>query len=122
MKKVLFTALLILAFAFPTYGADFTLSWTDNSDNEDGFNIEFRQAQSGPFLAIPNSPTAKDVTTVNYASQDNLEYCFRVSAFNAAGISAWSAIACGTPVVVTVPDAPSGTVVVVTTVVVKPSQ
>ena len=111
VKKIrMLITLAIVLMALPAYGATFNLSWEDRSDNEDGFKLERRAGQTGTFAPIVNSPTVANVTTAVDTTPDNLEYCYRVRAFNLAGNSGYSNIACGTPVVITIPNAPGGLV------------
>lgn len=61
------------------------VGWNDNSDNEDGFNVEW----SGPHqqhgtITVPSNSTQ----VYNLPSGTNFKY--RVQAFNAYGDSAWS--------------------------------
>lgn len=64
------------------------LAWTDNANDEDGFKIE-RKTGSGAFTEIasvaPNVKTYQD----NGLSQD-IEYVYRVRAFNAGGNGGYS--------------------------------
>lgn len=96
----LFVIVGLFCIAANSEAASATLSWTDNSNNEMGFNIE-RKAEActgtGPFAALAgvtaNSVTYKDVTVSEGAT-----YCYRVNAWNtvdgtANGVkqySAWS--------------------------------
>ena len=112
---------LLLALAFmmltlPAYSAVFNLSWTDNSNNEDGFKIERRVGQTGTFSEIGSVNT--DVTNFYDTTPDNQEYCYQVRAFNLAGASAYTNTSCGTLQVITVPDAPSGLGTIISPVIV----
>jgi titin len=70
------------------------LAWTDNSDNEDGFQIERREGQVGDFLEIAS--VSSGVTTyIDQSVGPATEYCYRVSAFNEQG-SSFSTVACVT--------------------------
>src|SRR5262249_35013849 len=75
--------------------ASLQLSWADNSQNEDGFDIERKAGADGVFLAL----TTLGANERSY-TDDNLSngttYCYRVRAFNSAGSSAYSNEACGT--------------------------
>jgi hypothetical protein len=72
------------------------LAWTDNSDNETGFEIERSTTGSGgPFS--PLATVAAGVTTYDDAPLSALsEYCYRVRAVNAVGGSAYAGPACAT--------------------------
>jgi len=89
------TALLLYA-AHPltAYGTEVFLTWQDNSNNEDGFNIERGNDESGPFNVI----SVRDTDSTSYTDTSvsgNETYCYRVTAFNANG-SASSMTACAT--------------------------
>ncbi len=73
-----------------------TVSWTDNSPNEDGFTIERKTGLLGTYA--PLTTTDANVTAVLDTSVNTgLTYCYRVYAFNAVGNSAYSNEACGLP-------------------------
>jgi hypothetical protein len=100
----------VLLFPASLLAAEATLTWTDNSNNEDGFTIE-RQLNGGPFTFLfstgANIVTVTDATLQQSNTTDN-NYCWRALAFNSAGKSAFSNTACATiPKLVTVPAAPS---------------
>lgn len=116
--KILLLVLSFLLFSVTAWSATFNLSWVDNSNDEDGFRIERRLGQTGTFAPTAGSPTVANVTTAVDITPDNQEYCYRVRAFNLAGSSNFSNIACGTPIVVTIPIAPSGMTTVVLPVII----
>lgn len=69
-----------------------TLTWSDNSTNEDGFRCE-RSTNGGPFAQVCD--VGPDVTTWQDANiLFNVQYCYKVSAHNSAGVSAPSNEAC----------------------------
>lgn len=97
MKRVILTLvsslLLIVSIA---EGAQLTLTWTDTSNNEDGFRIE--QAQGGcsnTFTQI-NQTGTNAITYTATGLLEGTDYCYRLKAFNAAGESAYSNTALGT--------------------------
>lgn len=109
-------AALPVAASAQTQTASFVLTWTDNSSGaaqEDGFNVERKLGTTGSYARIGG--TATDVATftdtiTNAGSQ--VTYCYRVNAFNAAGISAYSNESCAaTPLIVIAPNPPTGLVV-----------
>ena len=53
----------------------FQVSWTDLSDNEEGFNI-YRDAQM--IATVPAHTQSYDDSAVSYGTQ----YCYQVSSFN----------------------------------------
>jgi len=68
-----------------------TLNWVDNSDNEDGFNVQM--ASVSDFSTVLNTFTVgAGVTTLDVTGLTaNTTYYFRVEAFNLGGSSGWSA-------------------------------
>ena len=75
--------------------ASFQLTWVDNSQNEDGFNIERKLNTNGTFSLI--ATVGPDVTSyVDDNLANTTTYCYRVNAFNDAGNSAYTNEACGT--------------------------
>jgi Divergent InlB B-repeat domain len=91
-------ALAIVSNLFPSHivsAAQLTLSWTDASDNEDGFGIERRTGTTETFARVASvSPNVSTYTDPNLASSTT--YCYRVNAFNSAGSSAYTNEICGT--------------------------
>ena len=75
--------------------AQLTLSWTDNSTNEDGFNVERRIGITGSYTQL-----ASVGINVNSYSDSNLlnstTYCYRVQSYNSAGLSGYSNEGCAT--------------------------
>lgn len=116
MKKII-AVFVLLGVLIPTtgFGAQIVLNWQDNSgnvpavnDQETGFNIE-RKLNSGAYAVIsttgPNVISATDTTVVQAITDNN--YCYRVNAFNTAGISAYTNEVCkvvvGTGIPITKP-------------------
>lgn len=95
------------------------LNWQDNSSGEtqeDGTNIE-RQLNGGPWAVIFQligadlvSWTDNSVVQPSTVGAPDNVYCYRVNAFNAAGVSPYSNVACKTFVApkLQAPVAPSG--------------
>ena len=103
---------MILLAVFPAWGASNVLTWQDNSANEDNFRVQRTTAADVPacqtatgFAEIAVMGT-NVVTFTDTAVTEGLTYCYRVSASNPAGISAFSNIA-GRTVPFSVPSAPS---------------
>ena len=67
-------------------GHKLTLSWTDTSNNEDGFAIE-RRLQTDTTFAEITQVAANVVTYEDTTVDKGTTYCYRVRAFNAAGNS-----------------------------------
>ena len=62
------------------------LNWTDNSDNEDGFEIFSSLFLGGPFTTVET--TGPGITTFNHTVlNDDTQYFYRVMAFNTGGSS-----------------------------------
>jgi hypothetical protein len=75
--------------------ASLQLTWADNSQNEDGFDIERRTGTTGAFLALTTvGANQRSYTDVNLSN--GTTYCYRVRAFNDAGGSPYSNEACAT--------------------------
>ncbi len=68
------------------------LTWSDNSDDEDGFKIEQSRWESGPFAEVL-SVNAGDTLVYVTNLEDSTYYYFRVRAFNSGGYSAYSNMA-----------------------------
>jgi len=123
MMKSLILAILLL---FPGFAlaasqtATYSVTWTDNSTSESAFNIERGPAAGGVLTKIGS--VVANVTKyadVNLNDPGNVQQCYRVQAFNAVGVSAYSNIACATsPVIQLPPDGPPGVVSVTVTVTV----
>ena len=83
------------AWPLQAFAAKITLTWTDASDNEEGFKIERRVDLTGTYLEIAMAA----VNTTSYVDPNlsaSTTYCYRVRAFNSAGDSAYSNEACST--------------------------
>ena len=87
--RALFPLLLLLIACVrhgEAHAAQLHLSWIDNSNNEDGFEIERKIGENGTFGQI-----AIQGANLNFYTDDNLApgttYCYQVRAFNAAGNS-----------------------------------
>jgi hypothetical protein len=93
-----------------TSAAQFTLSWADNSNNEDGFKIERGPATTGPFTQIGTvPPNAASYTDSGLAEATT--FCYRVRAFNATGDSGYTNVVCATTTAtLTVAKSGNGTV------------
>jgi len=89
--------LMLAALVLPTESdaAQLTLTWTDDSSNQDGVAVERATGPTGTFAQIGTvGPSATSYIDSGLLSATT--YCYRVRAFNAAGSSAYSNEACGT--------------------------
>lgn len=82
-----------LALAQPR-SATFTLTWTDRSDNETGFNLYRKTGTTSTKIGNVGANATSFVTAPIVATEGS-QVCFAVTAFNAAGESAPNE-ACGT--------------------------
>ena len=86
MRKCLL-ALLMFGLLFcgtQAFAASFdaTVTWADNSTNEDGFRIEWKLGPAGTFAQV-GLPTAPNITTfTDTGLLVNTNYCYRIVAFN----------------------------------------
>ncbi len=79
--------------AVPEGRCSIGLSWTDNSDNEDGFRISYtRRDLSGPPTVVTSPRNATSLVLGGLTP--GVGYCFKVSAVNAAGTSNGSGTVC----------------------------
>jgi len=99
MCKLLWAVVISLIIPVAAHAA--TLTWQDNSDNEDGFRIERAPTLSGTFAQIGQVGAGVNTFIDAAGAGGN---CYRVRAFNQWGTSAYSNVACvGFP-----PSAPNG--------------
>jgi len=85
--------------------AQLTASWTDNSNGAASFSIERRLSTDTTYASLANIPTG--VTTyLDASAAQGVTYCYRVSAFDAYGTSAYSNEACGAVAVASVSTPP----------------
>lgn len=107
MKGIVFVIVFVIVLVSSAWGQTtdytFTLTWIDNSNNEEGFNI-YRGGSKIAAVAA-NVQTYKDPVK----GSPGQEFCYEVSAFSSGGESA-KASACGKipQIAVPVPAAPSG--------------
>jgi hypothetical protein len=100
MKIVLVLVLFLLALPSTVFAASATLNWQDNSGNETGFKVE-RGDNGAPLKEIGavtgNVKTYVDNTVVAPPPANppaTNTYCYQVKAFNTAGSSGPSNMAC----------------------------
>ncbi|MEZ0539953.1 fibronectin type III domain-containing protein [Fibrella arboris] len=64
------------------------LSWTDNSNNETGFDLQWSTASAGPWTSLPTQ--ASNVTTFAHTGlSPNTRYYYQLRATNTVGSSVW---------------------------------
>ena len=112
MKSILCLCLLcsfafcVVLIATPVFSAQaqssVTLKWQDNSGNEQGFGIEMLSPTDADFTEVGTVDANVSQFTLGISGNNGDVFCFRVYAFNAAGDSPDSNIACKT-----LPEAPS---------------
>jgi hypothetical protein len=85
--------LVSMAFAIDTDAAQVTATWTETSSNVDGFSIERASGTAGTYGAIATVAGGTTSFTDPNVTAGNT-YCYRVRAFNGAGYSDYSNIAC----------------------------
>jgi len=71
------------------------LTWTDNANNETGFNVERATSPTGPFTQVAQVG-ANATSYTNSGLARRTTYYYRVNAFNTAGTSAYSNVASAT--------------------------
>jgi titin len=72
-------------------GTQIALSWTDASNNEDGFRVE--RSVDGVTFSTLSSVVANVTTFTDNTVQSGIRYSYRVLAFNSAGLSTYSNVA-----------------------------
>jgi len=95
-RNLLSLLFLLAALGFTsslTLAASVTLSWQDNSTNEDGFKIE--RAVSGSYGEIASVASNTDTYT-DSGLLAGTTYCYRVRSFNSSGVSSASNESCAT--------------------------
>jgi fibronectin type III domain protein len=73
------------------------VSWSDKSNNEDGFRLE-RSADGGATWATVATSAANISSVADYDVASETQFCYRVSAFNGEGVSPPSNTSCATTV------------------------
>ena len=88
--------LMTVACPVVAVAAQLTLTWTDASTGELGFAVERSTGSGGSFAEVTRTGPGVTIYT-DLMVATTTTYCYRVRAFNAAGYSAYSDEACGTP-------------------------
>jgi hypothetical protein len=87
--------LSLIALPSLTIGAQLTLTWPDNSGNESGYRVE-RKIDSGGTYGEIAALAANSTGYTDFNLAASTTYCYRVRAFNAAGVSGYSNEVCAT--------------------------
>ena len=99
----------------PINNTQINLSWTDNSNNEDGFKIERKTTASGTYSEI--AQVGPNINTYNNTGlTGGTEYCYRVRSYNAVGNSSYSNESCNN----TFPDLPNVPINLVANIIQNP--
>ena len=86
---------MVFTQARPVTAASLAISWVDHAVDEDGFQVERRAAAGGEFTPVAVQG-ANVLAYVDNAVPSTGAYCYRVRAFNLAGMSAYTNEGCGT--------------------------
>jgi hypothetical protein len=88
--------LVCLGFALwgsPGHSATLTLTWTDNSVDEEGFAVDRKVGVLGPYATVAR--VGADATSyIDTDVIDGTAYCYRIRAFSAAEFSEYTNEAC----------------------------
>ena len=96
-RRLFIAVLTVFSTVFPSLSASaaprVTLSWRDNSTNENGFIVERRTDPAGSYAVVGQAAR----NAISYVDTDVIagaRYCYRVQSFNADGVSPYSNEAC----------------------------
>ena len=97
-RLLILFASLVLGWLTPAFasGPGLTLTWTNRGTTARGIIVERSIGRSGSFHPLAGLPPDRD-RYVDTQVQSGTEYCYRVHAYNAAGASESSNVACGLP-------------------------
>jgi Divergent InlB B-repeat domain len=87
--------LVVMILQGEAIAAQLSLTWKDNSTNEDGFDVERKTGTGGTFALI-KTVGANVVSYTDSSLAAGTTYCYRVRSYNAVGDSTYSNQACGT--------------------------
>jgi fibronectin type 3 domain-containing protein len=89
------SAVASASFTIVTPPPQLTLTWQDNSTNENNFGVERKTGTSGTYAQIA-LVAANTTSYVDTSVTHGVTYCYRVDAINSAGASAYTNDACAT--------------------------
>lgn len=109
MDRKIRTVFALFAAAFLAASAIATeLSWSDNSTNEDGFEVQRRESESEGWKVV--AQVAADVAAYSdSAVRFGVSYEYRVRAFNEWGYSGYTNVVVHVPALRPIDEIPSGT-------------
>ncbi|MBN1670144.1 MAG: fibronectin type III domain-containing protein [Kiritimatiellae bacterium] len=83
-----------------------TITWRDNSNNEDGFKLDRRQSGTSVWVTLTAAANATSLNDTSVAPET--KYYYKILAYNAAGNSAYTAVVdATTPAAATAPGRPT---------------
>ena len=88
-------------------GGTLTLRWQNNASNADGIRVQRRAGSTGDFATIATIG-AESTTYADTELQPSRSYCYRVGAYNGAGVG-WSQVVCASTATDTADGAPVAT-------------
>lgn len=94
--------------AVPSYSTAIGLSWTDNSNNENGFRVEFSLDAGTSWQSIGWDLPAGTTTFQHWGRTPDQSVCYRVTAFNSFGSSPASSADCTAPPIAPEPLSATG--------------
>src|ERR1041384_3772169 len=94
LSAVFFILTAVNSISTLGYAANVTLSWQDNSTNEDGFKVE--RASNGGIYAQIASVGANTQSYADSGIVAGTSYCYRIRSFNTNGVSSPSNESCVT--------------------------
>jgi hypothetical protein len=92
--RLIFLLSAFLLVASNAQSGELTVSWTDNSTTEDGFQVERKTGTTGSYSQIA-TVGANTTSYTDTGLTGGSTYCYHVRAFNSAGTSSYSNEACG---------------------------
>ena len=85
------------ANAIPQYSTAVRVTWVDNSNDENGFRVEFSATEAGPWTSAGPDLPANSTAFDHSGRASDQQVCYRVIAFNSLASSAPSNVDCTAP-------------------------